>query len=288
VLTAPEDGTYRLWDLAENKMRLIPERNDVFSAAFDASGARIITATRDRSARIWALQGAGDPTLVAELTGHTDRVWSAAFSRDGGRVVTASRDRTARIWKPPWATPVAVLEGHGAEVLSAAFSPDGGRVVTASHDGTARVWSLGASGRVRTLGRSAPPILLGHDGKVNDAAFSANGAWVVTASDDRTVRIWSADRGILHLILRHGGPVLSAAFAPQPAGDRADPDYVATGAEDGTVCIWRVSPSALVEYAESASTGCLTADQRERYLAESEAQAGRRCAQCEQDYGRKP
>jgi WD40 repeat protein len=279
VLTASEDSTFRLWDLAAGRMQVFPERAAVLGAAFDAAGARVVTATKRKAARIWALEDAGEPGPAAELTGHTDWVWSAAFSADGGRVVTASRDRTARIWKLPEATQAAVLEGHGDQVLSAAFSPDGGRVATASADGTARVWS--------TPGTAAP-ILLRHEGWVYDAAFSADGRWVVTASEDGTARIWSANLGIPRLVLRHGNPVRSAAFTPRPAGDRGEPTHVASGSEDGTVRLWRVSSSALVEYAANASTACLTADQRVRYLAESEARARRRAAQCERRFDREP
>jgi WD40 repeat protein len=284
VLTASEDGTYRLWDLARGTVRRFRERAPVLSAAFDPAGARVVTAMKDSAARIWALHEARDPTLEAELagpTGHTDRVWSAAFSADGTRVVTASGDRTARVWDLLRAGhPPDVLKGHGDQVRKAAFSPDGGRVVTASFDGTARVW---------TLDGTAKPIVLRHeDNKVNDAAFSANGRWVVTASADRTARVWSADQGGELMALRHPGPVQSAAFGPGPAGDREDPAYVVTGSEDGTVRIWRISLSALIDYARDATTACLTVDQRVRFLGESEAQAHLRAAQCEQRYGREP
>ena len=288
VLTASEDGTYRLWDLARDKMRVFPESAPVLSAAFDAAGSRVVTATKDKIARVWALDGAGGATQVAELAGHTDWVWSAAFNSDGTRVVTASKDRTARIWSldlprsnsaaTPLAREVKCLAGHNDQVVSAAFSPDGTRVVTASADGTARIW---------TLNGSVPETVLRHEGAVNDAAFSSNGAWVVTSSRDGTARVWRAEDGVERLVLRHGNPVRSAGFRPGPRGDRDDPTHVATGSDDGKVRVWGVSLSALVDFARNASTACLTADQRVRFLPESVAQARRRFAQCERGYNRK-
>ncbi|HYT47911.1 MAG TPA: TIR domain-containing protein, partial [Burkholderiales bacterium] len=94
----------------------------VNSAAFSPDGSRIVTASTDRTARIW---DAASGKEIAVLRGHEDTVISAAFSPDGSRIVTASGDRTARIWDAASADEIAVLRGHEDSVLSAAFSPDG-------------------------------------------------------------------------------------------------------------------------------------------------------------------
>ena len=62
---------------------------------FSPDGSRIVTASRDNTARLWdAKSGAA----LATLSGHTAWVRSAAFSPDGSRIVTASDDHTARLW----------------------------------------------------------------------------------------------------------------------------------------------------------------------------------------------
>ena len=59
----------------------------VNSAVFSPDGSRVVTASRDKTARLWdAKTGAA----LATLSGHTDVVNSAVFSPDGGRVVTGS------------------------------------------------------------------------------------------------------------------------------------------------------------------------------------------------------
>jgi hypothetical protein len=67
----------------------------VYSAAFSPDGSRIVTASSDKTARIW---DAASGKEIAVLRGHEKSVDSAAFSRDGSRIVTASDDKTARIW----------------------------------------------------------------------------------------------------------------------------------------------------------------------------------------------
>ncbi|MGE4046209.1 MAG: hypothetical protein AB7F35_15240, partial [Acetobacteraceae bacterium] len=122
----------------------------VFTATFSADGQRVVTASADRTARVWDLSG---PRPVATvLEGHTSGVSSAAFSADGRYVVTASWDETARVWDLSGPRPVAtVLEGHTGAVSSATFSADGRRVVTASRDETARVWDLSGAQPVATV-----------------------------------------------------------------------------------------------------------------------------------------
>jgi WD40 repeat protein len=60
------------------------------------SCTRIVTASEDKTARLWDGQ-TGKP-IGEPLRGHGDRVVSAAFSPDGRRIVTASWDKTARLW----------------------------------------------------------------------------------------------------------------------------------------------------------------------------------------------
>src|SRR5262249_49944433 len=112
------------------------------TAAFSPDGQRIVTASVDRTARIWGVETG---KVITVLQGHEDRVLGAAFSLDGRRMATASDDKTARIWDVETGQAIAVLQGHEDRVWSAAFSPDGRRVVTASADKTARIWRLFAT-----------------------------------------------------------------------------------------------------------------------------------------------
>jgi len=172
----------------------------VVQAAFSPDGSRIVTASRDGTARIWdALSGA---ELVV-LDGHSGAVQHASFSPDGRRIVTASRDGTARIWDVSSGVELVALEGHDGAVFRAEFSPDGDRIVTASADGTARIWDAATGAEL--------VVMRGHQTEVQDAVFSADGSRVVTASVDGTARLWNAANGSEIAVLR--GKSAAGAFS---------------------------------------------------------------------------
>jgi WD40 repeat protein len=89
-----------VWDLGGEKPTFVAlegHQDWVNSAAFSPDGTYVVTAVKDRTARVWDLR-ASPPSFVA-LEGHQDDVESAAFSPDGAHVVTASWDTTARVWR---------------------------------------------------------------------------------------------------------------------------------------------------------------------------------------------
>jgi WD40 repeat protein len=193
----------------------------VGSAAYSPDGRRIVTASNDKTARIWdAVTGA----QLVVLAGHTDLVYSAAFSPDGRRIVTASEDKTARIWDAVTGAQSVVLSGHEAAVSTAAWSPDGRRIVTASDDKTARIWDA-------VTGAELAP-LSGHTDHLISAAWSPDGSRIVTASADKTARIWNAVTATqLAVLSGHGAAVYGAAYSP-------DGRRIVTASEDKTARIW--------------------------------------------------
>jgi energy-coupling factor transporter ATP-binding protein EcfA2 len=214
------------WDLRE-RLNLLHD-DWVTSAAFSPDGKRIVTASHNKTARLWDV-ATGLP-IGQPFKGHEGAVNSAAFSPDGMRVVTASDDGTARLWDAATGGPIGEpLRGHVGPIGGAAFSPDGKLIVTAGDDRTARLWDA-------VSGRPIGEPLKGHEGPVISAAFSPDGMRAVTASDDGTARLWdtATSRPIGEPLRGHVGAVLSASFSP-------DGKLIVTAGKDGTTRLWAIA-----------------------------------------------
>ena len=172
----------------------------VTSAAYSPDGTRIVTASDDKTARIWdAVSGFAARVVAAVMAGI---VASAAYSPDGTRIVTASIDKTARIWDARTDAQLAVLCGHGDFVIPPPTRPTAA-IVTASFDQRP---DLGCAQR-RTVGGAVRPW---RDSL--SAAYSPDSTRIVTASSDKTALIWDARTGAQLLVLSgHGG---SRRFPP--------------------------------------------------------------------------
>jgi WD40 repeat protein len=207
-------GTRNLFTLREHE-------SSIGSVAFSPDGKLMVTASDDKTARLWDVATGKE---IAVLRGHEGPVTFAAFSPNGMLVMTASEDTTARLWDTTTSKEITPLKGHEGPVTSAAFSPDGKRVVTVSEDKTVRLWDV-ATGKETTM-------LRGHEGPVTSAAFSPDGKRVVTASKDKTARLWDTATAKEIAVLRgHDGTIWSAAFSP-------DGKLVVTASLDKTARLW--------------------------------------------------
>jgi WD domain, G-beta repeat len=241
-------------DLARRTLRelaaLKGHTGAVYGVAMSPDGARIVTGSRDNTARVWDAKTFAERAI---LRGHTEAVLSVTVSPDGARIVTGSIDSTARVWDARTFAEIATLKGHDDTVWSVAVSPNGARIVTGSADSTARVWDAKIFAEIVTLK---------HMDKVRSVAVSPDGTRIVTGSNDNTARVWDAKTfAELAALKGHTDTVTSVSVT-------SDGARVITGSADSTARVWELFPfgQALVEEAKVHAPRCLTPAERQRYF----------------------
>jgi WD40 repeat protein len=243
ILAAYADYSVRIWNRDGGHAVVLGSPKpahfgEILSLQFDARGERVLTASLDGTAKIWAVDRPGTPLAVFR-DDKLRAIYSAALSPDGKRVICGLADGAARIWNSETKGDFDELKGHDEVVISASFSPDGLKVVTGSSDRSSRVWDLrleaGAGGaRLTSLG--SPMILRGHTGTVSAVAFSPDGSRILTASADGTARIWWSESKEPRILGNHTKPIEKVVFS-------RDGNKVATASRDATVTIWTLAGS---------------------------------------------
>lgn len=123
--------------------------------AFNKSGEKFITASHDRTARVFE-SFTGSELLTLE--GHKNVVIALAFNNPfGDRIMTGSFDKTAKIWSSTSGECLHTYSGHETEITCLDFDQTGKIAATGSMDCTARIWDVESGHSIHTL--------IGHRGR---------------------------------------------------------------------------------------------------------------------------
>jgi WD40 repeat protein len=207
------------------QLRLTGHTSDVMMVVVAGDGKRVLTASRDKTIRLW---DAGTGKELRLFKGHTDRIVGVALSPDGKRILSGCDDRTLRLWDATTGKQLDKLTGHAGAVYSVAFGPKGS-ALSGGADQTMHHWDLKTG---RNLG-----VFTGHGGLVRTVAYSDRAKLAATSSNDQAIRLWNLETGqVVRTLSGHsGGFDLNISFSPD--GKR----LLSSNDGDHTVRIWDVA-----------------------------------------------
>lgn len=218
------------WAAAADGPRICRGHTNVVAAvAFTADGQRVISASWDKTVRVWDARNAA---AVATLNGHRDWVFAVAVP-DADRLVSASQ-HAVRVWNAKTFEPVSSQQRlGGATVNAVAVSRDARLVATGGRRGQVRVWSL------ETPADTPQHTFGGFQSWVTRVVISADNRMLAASARDGRLRLFDLTNGRERTaaVPQAGQPILCLAFSP---GN----DRLASGGHDRIVRLWNPATSA--------------------------------------------
>jgi len=196
VASGGGDGEILLWNLSEiqakdNPKRLSGHKAPITRLQFTPDGAKVISASEDRTAQLWSFDGGNPVNRPIELARHIGGITCLAVSPHAGArwLATGGSDgqvQLCRLDVEPFEAHRIPLEGSPGTVLDLAFSDDSRWLAIASENKHVEVMSVDGAGRAPKAS-----ILLGDQDQVcTSVVMAPDGRLVIGSGPDGTVRVW--------------------------------------------------------------------------------------------------
>jgi len=153
----------------------------VESVQFSPDGTEFVSASRDKSVRIWKVEPEEKFLAIAGDAA----VHGISFSPDG-TLIASSSGNEVRLHDIA-GQQIRSFKGHDKLVRSISFHPDGNWIASGGEDGLVMIWDRNTTQAVH--------IFQGHESTVTDVAWSPDGRLLATSSLDKSVRIWDPETG---------------------------------------------------------------------------------------------
>jgi WD40 repeat protein len=238
LLSASRDGIVRVMNVVGNRnvpngpepgvvSVLHAQRQAVESLAISADGTKVISASADKTIRVWDRK-ARQHAYAWETRSPTDRAIFRFIDNDRVLVVCDGLPGQAAFVKE--FDVKTGKEGRSFEVgtgviRSAELSPDG-KILACADGKSIRLWNFATKQEL--------PSLPGHRDLIEKIVFSPDSKFLVSGGRDSRVKVWEIDTGKqIAEFAKHKGWILALAISP-------DGQYVASGSNDPNIQIWQL------------------------------------------------
>ncbi|MEG3931437.1 caspase family protein [Microcoleus sp. T3_B1] len=228
--TAPENTREltrikAILDRVQERNRIEGHTGSVNGVSLSPIEPKIVSASSDRTLRMWGLNGT--PLKTPNVMKHNDTIWAVSFSPDGKYIASAGKDRIVKLWNKEGKF-IRSFSGHTKDINSVNFAPDSKIILSASSDGTVRLWPI-TPNSPNTLVESL--IIRAHQTRIWGAEFSPDGKLIASASDDGTIKVWKRDGTFIATLSGHTAAVRYVTFS-------SNSKIILSASSDNTLRLW--------------------------------------------------
>lgn len=221
----------RLADRSESS--IVAHDDMIMDLAADKAWARLATACRDGSIKLW---NAEDQALIATHTGEPGvQAQTVAFTRSGDRVITGDARGTVRLLDGGDLGEIEVIAKLSAGVRRVVALNDG-RIAAAAGNGEAKIWTLDP--------RSETEFPDDQPGGIRGIDLSPDGSLVATYNDEGHVWVRRSDDFSVIRRLEFPGTVRQVRFTK-------DATRMAAAGANSRMLLWSLSDGSLIHEFEA-------------------------------------
>lgn len=255
----------------------------VTDLAFTPDGEDIVSASNDKTIRVWDWQsGVTLRTIRGYLGNGSDgKIFAVAVSPDGKTIAAGGYFGASLGDKPPYGDirlfdfatgkMKGVLKAADYATYDLAFSPDGKTLAAGGADGVVYLWRLDDKS---ASGWTLDKKLDADSWHIDKLAFAAAGTRLAATTTDNGIRLWDVIKGEEIALPDEAEPLRDISVMALAVSQ--DGSLFATGSKDGLVQLWRAADGTLARAMPTQNflIGSLTFARGSRLVAS----CGYRCA----------